>query len=64
MQGPSDTVAGTVIGGTCGFVKGLTVLTFISWATVGETALISAVGATVGFAVTSLLKYAKHKLKN
>jgi hypothetical protein len=62
MTGTShDQAAGAAIGGILGFAKSLTMITSITVTTVFETGLLAAVGATVGFLVTGLLKYVKKK---
>jgi hypothetical protein len=62
MSQPNDTAAGAAIGGLLGFFKAFTLITAISWAAVFDTALLSAVGAMVGFGVTLLLKFLKRKI--
>lgn len=50
------------MGALAGFAKAIILLDALSWAAVGSTALLAAIGAIVGFFVTSLLKWAKQRL--
>jgi hypothetical protein len=56
-----DQAAGATIGGVLGFIKSLTIISTLTWLTVFETGLLAAVGATIGFLVTGLMKYLKRK---
>jgi hypothetical protein len=58
----SEQTAGAAVGGTLGFIKGMMVMTHISWALLMDTAILAAVGALVGYLVTGLLKWLKKKL--
>jgi hypothetical protein len=62
MSQPNDTTAGAAIGGLLGFFKAFTLITAITWSAVLDTAILSAVGALVGFGVTLLLKFIKRKI--
>lgn len=63
MSSPShESTVGTAVGGTLGFLKSLTIVTHLSFAAVMDTAILSAVGALVGFFVTWLLKKLKTKI--
>lgn len=57
-----QSTVGTAVGGTIGFLKSLTIVTHLSLAAVVDTAVLSAVGALVGFLVTWLLKKLKTKI--
>jgi len=57
-----DQAAGATIGGILGFAKSLTLFTMINMQVVYETALLSMIGALVGFFITSILRFAKDKI--
>lgn len=59
----NDQAAGAVIGGLLGFIKSLTIFSQISWAIVGDTIVLSAIGAMVGFLVTTGMKWIKSRIK-
>jgi len=56
-----DQAAGAAIGGVCGFIKSLTIISSLTLVTVFETGVLAAVGALAGFLVTGLLKHLKKK---
>ena len=57
----NDHVTGAAMGGILGFVKSLTMISMISWATVLDTVILSGTGTLVGLVVTALYKWIKQK---
>ena len=59
---PNDHAVGTTIGASIGFAKSIILLDALTWGAVGSTALLAAVGAIVGFIVTSGLKWLRKQI--
>jgi hypothetical protein len=60
----TDQALGGAIGAALGFVNSLITDAALGWDSVLNTAVLSAVGATIGFAVTTALKWIKKKAQS
>lgn len=58
----SDQAAGSIIGMIMGVAKSLTAETQLSWPLIKQTIVLAAIGAFVGFLVTTISKLVKRKI--
>lgn len=55
-SGTHEHAAGAAVGGTLGFVKGLMLISMVSWGAILDTAILSGVGTLVGLMISALYK--------
>lgn len=56
FQTISDNTVGVKLGGTLGLIKGLMMISMVSWTAVFDTAILSGVGTLIGLLISALYK--------